>query len=118
MYIYIHIYISIYIYKYTYIYIYIYIHFNILYCLYSSFNVSKSLTEINCIVIGNHTASTAPINTDIYTDTNLNNGTLQPFRRKVIQYVAYADTVDELDGHGTHVSGSVAGKSLGSYDHL
>jgi hypothetical protein len=30
-------------------------------------------------------------------------------RRKVIQYVAYADSRDESEGHGTHVCGSVAG---------
>lgn len=34
-----------------------------------------------------------------------------PARRKVIQYVAFADDRDEEDGHGTHVCGSIAGKS-------
>jgi subtilisin family serine protease len=45
-------------------------------------------------------------------------GIIEPFRRKVIQYVAYADTIDEIDGHGTHVSGSVAGKSLGAFQEM
>jgi hypothetical protein len=45
-------------------------------------------------------------------------GIVEPLRRKVIQYVAYADTVDEMDGHGTHVSGSVAGKSLGDFQEM
>ena len=34
-----------------------------------------------------------------------------PERRKVIQYVAYADNRDEENGHGTHVCGSVLGQS-------
>lgn len=32
-----------------------------------------------------------------------------PDRRKVIQYVAYADGSDTTAGHGTHVCGSLAG---------
>ena len=34
-----------------------------------------------------------------------------PTRRKVIQYVAYADAQDEEGGHGSHVCGSVLGQS-------
>jgi hypothetical protein len=30
-------------------------------------------------------------------------------RRKVIQYVPFADGVDEQGGHGTHVCGSILG---------
>jgi subtilisin family serine protease len=33
-------------------------------------------------------------------------------RRKVIQYVPYADTTDMAGGHGTHVCGTVAGHSI------
>jgi subtilisin family serine protease len=31
--------------------------------------------------------------------------------RKVVQYVEYADGVDDEDGHGTHVAGSIAGQA-------
>ena len=33
-------------------------------------------------------------------------------RRKVIQYIAYADDVDAVGGHGTHVCGTIAGNSI------
>ncbi|CAM9286969.1 unnamed protein product, partial [Ectocarpus fasciculatus] len=33
-------------------------------------------------------------------------------RRKVIQYISYADGLDEVAGHGTHVVGTIVGKSL------
>lgn len=36
--------------------------------------------------------------------------------RKVIQYINYADGLDDADAHGTHVSGSVAGKSVSTGD--
>ena len=36
-------------------------------------------------------------------------GDVQPRRRKIIQYVAYADGSDEEAGHGTHVCGSIGG---------
>eukprot|EP00761_Pharyngomonas_kirbyi_P011439 gb/GECH01011464.1/.p1 GENE.gb/GECH01011464.1/~~gb/GECH01011464.1/.p1 ORF type:complete len:1288 (+),score=256.97 gb/GECH01011464.1/:1-3864(+) len=42
-----------------------------------------------------------------YNTTNFNH-------RKVVSYVTYADGYDEEDGHGTHVSGSVAGQTSGS----
>jgi hypothetical protein len=42
-------------------------------------------------------------------------GVVQHDRRKVIQYVGYADGVDDRGGHGTHVAGSVAGKSLSDF---
>ena len=35
-------------------------------------------------------------------------------RRKVVQYVANADGLDDTGGHGTHVCGSIAGQSLES----
>ena len=41
------------------------------------------------------------------TVTTSRNGELQPLRRKIIQYVAYADSSEDEAGHGTHVSGSV-----------
>lgn len=30
--------------------------------------------------------------------------------RKVVQYVAFADSEDYRDGHGTHVCGTIAGR--------
>ena len=33
-------------------------------------------------------------------------------KRKVVQYISFANDVDTADGHGTHVSGTVAGESL------
>jgi len=39
----------------------------------------------------------------------LKDGTLQSSRRKVIQYVSFADAVSADYDHGTHVTGSVAG---------
>lgn len=45
-------------------------------------------------------------------------GVLEPFRRKVIQYIPFADAMDEEGGHGTHVSGSVAGSSLSDFSDM
>jgi len=40
-------------------------------------------------------------------------GSIDLSRRKVVQYVAYADKIDDIKGHGTHVAGTIAGhKSL------
>ena len=41
------------------------------------------------------------------TVTASRNGELQPLRRKIIQYVAYADGSEDEAGHGTHVCGSI-----------
>eukprot|EP01038_Epipyxis_sp_PR26KG_P016558 gene16558-22606_t len=45
------------------------------------------------------------------TVTTNRSGAIEWNRRKVIQYTAFADSCDEKGGHGTHVSGSVAGSS-------
>jgi subtilisin family serine protease len=37
---------------------------------------------------------------------------IESFRRKIIQYVPYADSVDDEGGHGTHTCGTLAGESL------
>jgi hypothetical protein len=41
---------------------------------------------------------------------------IESFRRKIIQYVPYADSVDDEGGHGTHTCGTLAGKSLSAFD--
>jgi hypothetical protein len=45
------------------------------------------------------------------TRTTSRNGQLESFRRKIIQYVPYADGVDDRGGHGTHVCGTIVGDS-------
>lgn len=42
-------------------------------------------------------------------------GVVESGRRKVVQYVGYADSTDDLGGHGTHVAGTVAGASVDAY---
>ncbi|CAM9326926.1 unnamed protein product [Chrysoparadoxa australica] len=36
--------------------------------------------------------------------------------RKVVQYIKFADDIDEADGHGTHVAGTLAGSNGGAED--
>jgi hypothetical protein len=68
---------------------------------YSSFKVSRSLTNSNYIFIVSQKASTTPPNTDIFTDTNLNNGTL------------YYYSFTPVDSNGyTGVSQFITGKTL------
>ena len=46
------------------------------------------------------------------TTTTSRDGELQPLRRKIIKYVAYADDSEDEAGHGTHVCGSIGEKSF------
>ena len=45
-------------------------------------------------------------------------GLVESRRRKVIQYVNFADDHDEEGGHGTHVVGSIVGKSLDNFQQM
>jgi len=35
----------------------------------------------------------------------------EPLQRKVVQYTPYADSTDYINGHGTHVCGTLAGNA-------
>jgi hypothetical protein len=41
--------------------------------------------------------------------TDLDTTVLNPNHRKIMQYISFADSADDADGHGTHVSGTIAG---------
>lgn len=64
----------------------------------------SGLDDLSCFFIDTYGEKT-PRSRAINPKTNIG-------RRKVIQYVAFADDRDDEDGHGTHVCGSIAGKSL------
>lgn len=49
----------------------------------------------------------------LVTRSTISNPTFDLSKRKVIQYISYADGQDLEGGHGTHVSGTVAGSSEG-----
>ena len=45
-------------------------------------------------------------------------GIVEEKRRKLIQYVAFGDGLDDLNGHGTHVAGTVAGNSMNTLSNM
>jgi subtilisin family serine protease len=63
----------------------------------------SGLNDLSCFFVDDSSAYP--------TQTTNRSGIVEPMRRKVIQYVAHADAVDEEGGHGTHVCGTVAGSS-------
>ena len=63
--------------------------------------------DTSCFLVDNSDAYYGP-----RTDRS---GKVQLHRRKVVQYVASADDGDVEGGHGTHVAGSILGKSLSDY---
>lgn len=48
---------------------------------------------------------------DYDTHSIIRSWTTQKLRRKIIQYIPYADSVDDEGGHGTHTCGTLAGNS-------
>ena len=46
------------------------------------------------------------------TRTGISSSSVERYRRKVIQYVSYADGTDVVGGHGTHVAGTIVGSSI------
>eukprot|EP01039_Chlorochromonas_danica_P002662 gene2662-2907_t len=54
-------------------------------------------------------------NVSYSTSTDKTKISVNTAHRKVIQYVAYADNKENAEGHGTHVSGSVAGLAYENY---
>ena len=67
----------------------------------------SGLNDLSCFFYDNSKA----YYTDQTTRSSLNNVATETKRRKVIQYVAYADGQDSSNGHGTHVVGAIAGGS-------
>lgn len=49
---------------------------------------------------------------DYTTRTGIYSSSVERYRRKVIQYVSYADSSDVVAGHGTHVAGTIVGQSI------
>ncbi len=68
----------------------------------------SGLSDSSCFFWDNSGAYSSPKTTR----TSLNNLAVESQRRKVIQYVSYADGSDPVAGHGTHVVGTIVGSSL------
>ena len=70
----------------------------------------SGINDLSCFFLDDSNMYNSPV-------TN-RSGIIQRKRRKIIQYTGYADKVDEMGGHGTHVAGSVAGKSLSDFSSM
>lgn len=67
----------------------------------------SGVNDLSCFFIDD-SGEYASVNTD-------RNGTIERNRRKIIQYIAFADELDITGGHGTHVCASILGESLGDF---
>ena len=67
----------------------------------------SGLDDKSCFLWDNSNSYNSP-----YTTRNSGGGTLEPLRRKVVQYTSYADGYDNAAGHGTHVVGTIVGNSI------
>lgn len=68
------------------------------------------LDDLSCFFVDDSEAYPTP-----YTNRS---GVVEPLRRKVIQYFSSADNSDYFGGHGSHVTGSIAGASISDFGNM
>jgi len=68
------------------------------------------LDDLSCFFVDDSEAYATP-----YTNRS---GVVEPLRRKVIQYFSSADNSDYFGGHGSHVTGSIAGASISDFGNM
>ena len=68
------------------------------------------IDDLSCFFVDDSGAYPTP-----YTNRS---GVVEPLRRKVIQYYSSADNSDYFAGHGSHVTGSIAGASISDFGNM
>jgi len=74
----------------------------------------SGLNDLSCFFLD----TTGAYSSKQTTRSTISNIVTESNRRKLIQYVAYADGYDDSSGHGTHVCSSVAGSTTEQYVQL